>query len=296
MADHCRSAENFIHNLLPRATRGYLHKLISSGHLTVNGNTAAANTLFQLGDQVNLKESARTRAFLAAKRPRIDIIFEDQWYFACNKPPGLPMHRTTENEEQNLVTVGEQFLNDRDGRPCKLRPVNRLDRGTSGVVLLAKSSTAAGILGRMVMEEGLDKLYLAMVHGILPDSGTIDHPLDGKEAVTDFTTIFTGNRLSLALIWPLTGRMHQIRQHLAQSGHPIIGDRRYGGGSLDNGTSHLLHSFRTSFQHPFTSQRIILHAPLSPLLLSQMEKLAGEELPEILRQLTDLSNAAPESR
>ena len=156
--DHCRSAESFLRNLLPGAPSGYLHKLVKSGHLTLNGATVAPDTLFRLGDTVTIKESGKTKTFLTAKRPALDILYEDQWIAVFNKPPGLPMHRAAEVDERNLVELGGRLLAERDGFPGKLRPVNRIDRGTSGAVIMAKSPTAAGMFGRFVKEEGLAKV------------------------------------------------------------------------------------------------------------------------------------------
>ncbi|HLO25176.1 MAG TPA: pseudouridine synthase, partial [Geobacteraceae bacterium] len=174
--DHCRSVESFLRNLLPAATFAHLHQLVKSGHLAVNGAPSSRDTLLCLGDTVTLKESGKTRAFLAGRKPALDILYEDQWIIVFNKPPGLPMHRAAEVEEYNLVDLGGNLLAHRDGFPGKLRPVNRLDGGTSGAVIMAKSPTAAGMFGRFVKEEGLDKVYLAVAQGRLPGEGIIDRP------------------------------------------------------------------------------------------------------------------------
>jgi 23S rRNA pseudouridine955/2504/2580 synthase len=124
--------------------------------------------------------------------------------------------------------------------------VNRIDRGTSGAVIMAKSSSSAGIYGRQVKETGLDKLYLALVWGTPDERGVITEPLDEKESETRYRTLLNGENSALLAVTPISGRMHQIRRHLAATGHPVIGDKRYGGGDMPALTGFALHSFKTS--------------------------------------------------
>ncbi|MCM2358758.1 MAG: RluA family pseudouridine synthase [Geobacteraceae bacterium] len=287
--DHCRSAESLVRNLLPAAPLAYLKKLIKSGHLALNGVPISSPcALLRLGDTVTLKESGRTRALLTGRKPRFDILHEDSWIIVFNKAPGLPMHRAAEVDEQNLVELGSRFLADRDGFAGKLRPVNRLDRGTSGAVVLAKSPTAAGMFGRFVKEEGLAKIYLAVVQGRVPEEGRITVPLEGKEAETSFRSLYQGERGALAAVWPVTGRMHQIRQHFQAIGHPVAGDRRYGGRLLHGYEGILLHSFRTSLTHPATGETLTVFAPLPAGFLAQLRELAGEGFLSLLQRLPEI--------
>ena len=286
--DHCRSAESFLRNLLPGAPSAYLRKLVKSGHLTMNGAPVEPDTLFRLGDTVTVKESGKTRAFLSGRRPDLDILYEDQWIVVFNKPPGLAMHRAAEVDERNLVELGGRLLAERDGFPGKLRPVNRIDRGTSGAVILAKSPTAAGMFGRFVKEDGLTKVYLAVIQGRMPREGVITHPLEGKEAETAFRLLFQGSVGAIAAVYPVTGRMHQIRQHFRFAGHPVVGDRRYGGSPLPGYDGFLLHSFRTSLSHPATGEPLTVYAPLPAGFLAQLRTVAGEFLARVLQDLPEL--------
>lgn len=267
--DHCRSAESFLRNLLPAAPSAYIRKLISAGHLKINDGAVAPDTLLAAGNTATIKESDRTRQLLAAAKPQLDILWEDDYCVIVNKPAGLPVHRTAEAGEVNLVELAEHFMAGR-GTALKLRPVNRLDRGTSGATILAKSSSSAGMLGRYVKEEGLDKLYLAVTDGSLPDAGTIDTPLDGKDAHTEFSTLARDTAVSFALIIPISGRMHQIRKHLSAIGHPVRGDRRYRGTPLTGYPGHLLHAFRVALIHPVTGRKLIVHAPLPPAFIQYL--------------------------
>lgn len=267
--DHGRRLESFLRTLMPTAPSGYPRKLIKNGAVRLNGNAADPETLLTLNDSVTLKESSAAAALLTDTRPTLDILFEDSQIAVINKPPGLPMHRTAEREE-NLVEFGQAWMEWR-GTPCKLYPVNRLDRGTSGTVILAKSSSSAGIYGRHVKETGLDKLYLALVSGAPDDSGIINEPLDDKESETRYRILLTGEQCALLAVTPISGRMHQIRRHLELIGHPVCGDKRYGGGELAGYPGFALHSYRTVIVRP-EGDPLTVCAPLPPEMLALCEQ------------------------
>lgn len=292
VADHCRQIESFLHNLLPAASRGYLQKLIRSGHLQHNGAQPSAAAKLQLHDVVTLKESSRTAALLGKGRPAVDMLYEDDFLAVVNKEPGRPVHNTAEDAGKDLVTFGESYL-ERRGTPCKLRPVNRLDRGTSGAVILAKSPTMAGIMGRFIRESGLGKIYLAVVAGELPAEGEIDLPLEGKESLTRYRRLLQGSGTAVVAVWPVTGRTHQIRKHFSGCGHPIVGDMRYGGELVKGLGGHALHAFAVSFPHPVTAAAMTVYAPLPPGMLSLLEQTAGNEWQQLLAYLATLSIVDP---
>jgi 23S rRNA pseudouridine955/2504/2580 synthase len=288
IADHCRSVESFLMNLMPQASVAYVHKLIRGGKVVVNGDQVQLETMLQVADSLSLKESARMRELVTNRRPAIDLLYEDSRIVAVNKRPGLQVHWTGDEGGEDLVETAGVFFATR-GAVIRFRPVNRLDKGTSGVVILAKSSQAAGMFGRMLKEEGLDKLYLALVDGNLPDEGSITFPVEGKESETRFRLLYASKRGSLVALWPLTGRMHQIRQHLSAAGAPIVGDRRYGGRMLPGLEGHGLHSFRTAFAHPETGQRLELAAPLPAGFVTLLQKIAGDGFGKIVQSLARLS-------
>ena len=267
--DHARRLESFLRTLMPQASAGYCRKLIRNGAARLNDTLAAPDTFLSLGDRVTLKESAATSSLLAGDRPALDILYEDDQIVVVNKPPGLPMHQTAEQED-NLVDAGMDYMT-RRGTPCKLYPVNRLDRGTSGAVIMAKSSSSAGIYGRQVKESGLDKLYLALVTGSPPEDGTITQALDDKESETRYRIMLRGSRHTLLAVTPLSGRTHQIRRHLEGIGHPVLGDKRYGGGELSGCSGFALHSFRTAIVRPDEGPLTVC-APLPAELLELCER------------------------
>jgi RluA family pseudouridine synthase len=281
--DHCRRLESFLRNLLPAAPTAYPRKLIKSGAVKLNAATVTPDTLLALHDTVTVKESAVLSALLTDTPPTLDILYEDDHIAVVNKPSGLPMHRTAELES-DLVAQGMAFMAWR-GTTCKLYPVNRLDRGTSGTVIMAKSSSSAGMFGRKVKETGLDKLYLALVAGNVGDSGVISEALDGKESETRYSLLAQGNDCSLLAVVPISGRMHQIRRHLEMIGHPVMGDKRYGHREMPELPGFALHSFRTVLTMPDV-RRLTVCAPLPGELLAVCE-LCGIPRMVLLQALAD---------
>ena len=268
--DHCRRLESYLRTLMPTSPFGYARKLIKNGAVKLNGNVLTPDTPIVLHDTVTLKESGTTTGFISLTRPSLDILYEDSLILIANKPPGLPMHRTAEFED-NLVDVGCSYMIQRT-TPCKLYPVNRLDRGTSGAVILAKSSSSAAIYGRQVKETGLDKLYLALVWGTPEESGVINEPLDDKESETRYRIVLAGENCSLLAVTPISGRMHQIRRHLAAIGHPVVGDKRYNGCDLPELSGFALHSFRTALALA-DSGKLTVCAPLADEMLVLCEQM-----------------------
>jgi len=283
--DHCRRLESFLRSIMPMAAAGYCRKLINSGTARLNGAAATPDTFLSKNDKVTLKESGTTMKLLSMESPSLDILYEDDQILLVNKSSGLPMHQTAE-QEANLVDDGIAFMVRRN-TPCKLYPVNRLDRGTSGAVIMAKSSTNAGIYGRQVKETGLEKLYLALVKGIPDQDGVINAALDGKESETSYRVLLQGNNCALLAVNPISGRMHQIRRHLELARHPVIGDKRYGGGVLDNYPGFCLHSFRTDLVRP-KAGLLKVCAPLSGGFIELCEQ-QGIDADAVARTVIELA-------
>lgn len=287
IADHGRRMDGFLRNLLPTAPASYLHQLLKRESVTVNGAPASPELLVRLSDTVALKESGRTRSFLAGERDGLDFLYEDDRIVVFNKRTGLVVHRSAEHGGRNLVELGMEALARRDVA-VKLYAVNRLDRGTSGCVVTAKSSAQAGVFGRLFQEGMVEKRYLAVVSGRMEESGAIDLPLDEKESRSEYRTLFTGKGVSVVCVTPLTGRSHQIRRHLAAVGRPVVGDRRYGGKKLPGFEGHALHSCRISFPYPETGRDLRLFAPLPEPFSGYLGRILGPEMVPFLDSLIDL--------
>ena len=211
----------------------------------------------------------------------LEILFQDEYLVAINKPHGLLVHRSKIANDANEFAV--QIL--RDQIKQVVHPVHRLDRKTSGILLFGLSSEINSIMQQQFMNREVTKKYLAFVRGHIEEVGTIDYPLkkeDGteQEAVTHFKLLkrgelpfpsgkFNSSRYSFIELNPETGRMHQIRRHLAHVFHPIIGDRPHGCNKQNklflerlNMNTMLLHASELSFTHPITKDKIELKAPI----------------------------------
>lgn len=286
--DHCRRLESFLQQLLPTALPSYLRKLIKSGACCLNSAESTPDTLLKCNEIITLKESAAVLEHLNKPRPPIDLLWQDDRLLVLNKPAGLAMHPAAEVDD-NLADRASAWMEKRSSHPVRAYPINRLDRGTSGVVLLATSSSNAGIMGRQVKEEGLDKRYLTAVEGALTGEGVIDRVLDGKESVSRYRSISVGEHYSFLLVEPITGRTHQIRRHLSMIGHPVAGDKRYDGVVLEELPGIALHSFRTILQHPVDERRLTICAPLPETLREFIVRQCGMQEEELLEILTRLA-------
>jgi len=211
----------------------------------------------------------------------LQILFQDEYLVAINKPHGLLVHRSKIAMDADEFAV--QLL--RDQIEQAVYPVHRLDRKTSGILLFALSPEINSHMQQKFMDRKVDKKYLAFVRGFMEKAGTIDYPLkkengSTQEAITHFKTLkrgelpfpsgkFQSSRYSLVELVPETGRMHQLRKHLAHVFHPIIGDRPHGCNKQNklflerlNMNTMLLHASELSFFHPISNVKIELKAPL----------------------------------
>ena len=219
------------------------------------------------------------------EKPVLEILFEDEFYIAINKPAGLLVHKTSIAKEE-MALWALQLLRDQIGQ--KVFPLHRIDRPTSGILMFAKSSEAAATLQPLFPTEAVKKFYLCIVRGFMENThGTIDHPLKKKlvgelqEAQTSYWSLdqseipfpssprYPTSRYSLLKVYPHTGRMHQIRRHMAHVRHYVIGDSTHGDNKQNNffknryGLEHMmLHAWKLGFKHPFTNQDINIQANL----------------------------------
>lgn len=212
----------------------------------------------------------------------LEILYQDTDLIAINKPHGLLVHRSPIAADASEFAV--QMLRNQIG--LKVYPTHRLDRKTSGILLFALNEECNRSLQEAFMNKEVDKKYLALVRGYTHESGTIDYALttdEGKiqDAITHFKTIeqfeipvahgkFKSSRYSLLELSPETGRMHQLRKHMAHIFHPIIGDRPHGCNKQNklflenwNMNTMLLHAQQLEFVHPLSKERITIKAELS---------------------------------
>jgi tRNA pseudouridine65 synthase len=214
-----------------------------------------------------------------------EIIRRDERWIAVAKPAGLLVHRGWGRDPVTLVDLVRDLVG-----PSPVHPVHRLDRGTSGVVLLALDREAAARLGAAFAAGEVEKRYLALVRGAAPDRALVDHPLPRREggprvpAVTEVRRLDSAPTLpretSLVEARPASGRPHQVRRHLKHLGHPVIGDANFGKGPLNReireryGLARLaLHAVALAFVDPCDGARVELGAPLPPDLAEPLTRM-----------------------
>ena len=209
----------------------------------------------------------------------LEIVYQDEYMVAVNKPHGLLVHRTKIANDASEFCL--QILRDQIGQT--VYPAHRLDRKTSGVLLFALTPEVNTLMQKVFMDGKVKKTYLAFVRGYIPESGTIDYPLkreDGKtqDAVTHYKLLkrfegqfpsgnFSSSRYSLITVATETGRFHQIRKHMAHIRHPIIGDRPHGCNKQNklflerfNMNTMLLHAESIKFAHPISGEELEINA------------------------------------
>jgi 23S rRNA pseudouridine1911/1915/1917 synthase len=263
---------------IPGVTRNRLQLLIDAGCVTVNGNAIdRASARVRLDDAIAVTLPQRApRAAIRAENLPLDVRYEDDDLLVVNKPPGQVSHPAIRNHSGTLLNA--LFGHARGEWTPSL--VSRLDKGTSGVVLVAKNKTTHTALQRLSNDDGITKEYLAIVAGKPPARGTIDLALDrdpwdarrvtvrdrgGVPSVTRFRRVRSvevapGRILSLVVCQLVTGRMHQIRVHLAAKGWPIVGDLTYGV-KVPDLDRQALHASRIAFCHAQTGARVDVTAP-----------------------------------
>jgi 23S rRNA pseudouridine1911/1915/1917 synthase len=292
--------DHFLKHRIRRLSRTKIRTIIETQVRLSAGRVPRPALLVRAGDAVHIDRPAP----IEPEVPRhFGVLAEDEHFLAIDKPAGLPMHTTAKFWKNTLVALlRERYPSER------LQICHRIDRETSGVLLIARTAPAASYLKQAFAQRQVKKTYLALVRGVPTEpAGTIDAPMrlldtrtrikmgvepDGLPAVTHYTVreVFAGHALVEAT--PETGRQHQIRVHLAHIGHPIVGDKLYGTGGekafmdyCDGGLTqellelfdrlprHALHAARLIFPHPATRQAVTVESPLPDDLLAYMKWL-----------------------
>ncbi len=256
----------FIQQQIPAAPAGYLQQLARKGRLLLNQQATTGQALLQSGDRVTLPVSKRLEQLLQESQgEQIDVLLEGPDFLVAYKPAGLAVHRGVGHETNNLADRVGNWLK-RRRLPFSALPVHRLDVGTSGPVLFAKGRRAAGILGGYFMAGQVEKRYIALVAGQVAGDGELHTPVPAKgklrAAVTRYRQVAGNRHYSLLQLELVSGRKHQIRRQLADAGHPLIGDRRYGGPSIQNCRWPFLHCCTLAWPDSSGDQPLTVSCPL----------------------------------
>ncbi len=258
--------------------------------ITVNGVRVTVRYQLKAGDVIGLaiEDEESGESAVPVELP-LFVLYEDEDLVVCNKPPFMPTHPSHGHYDDTLANA-LAFYYQKQGRPFVFRPVNRLDRNTSGIVMVAKNARAASMMYTEMLAHRMEKKYVAIVEGELTGSGTVDKCLrrtarsiivretckpdaDGAQtALTEYESLYCGGGLSLVSLSPKTGRTHQLRVHLLSLGHPILGDGLYGRDSDEIGRQ-ALHACRLSFNRPSDGARVEVRAPLPDDMTAVLEHI-----------------------
>ena len=249
--------------------------------MLVNGERRTVRYLLRKGDVLELAtEDAQSSPKIRAVELPLDILYEDEDLVVPAKPANMPTHPSHDHYDDTVANA-LAFRYEKSNTPFVFRPINRLDRNTSGLLLIARHKAAAGILTRSMQEGRIQKKYLAILDGEMPvnDHGRIEACLhrteksiivrevcspdapDADPSVTEYRVLAVGNGHTLVEASPITGRTHQLRVHFSHLGYPITGDDLYGTPS-DTIDRHALHARNLTFPLPASDEPITLTAPL----------------------------------
>ncbi len=264
-------------------SRSRLQKLIDDDCVSVNGAPAVAKYKVKAGDRVEIRVPSARPLDLPAEPISLNIVYEDDCMVVVDKPPGMVVHPAPGHSKGTLVNALLHHCKDLSGIGGVERPgiVHRLDKDTSGLVLVAKTEAAHKSLARQFKQREIRKVYLALVRGqVKKDKGVIDAAIGrhkvhrkkmatqkegGREATTEYEVLACYPHFSYLRLFPKTGRTHQIRVHVASLGHPILGDATYGGkveAKYMKMQRQALHAHRLELSHPLTGEPQVFICPL----------------------------------
>jgi len=290
---------------LPGLSRSRIQALIKNGYVTLNGRRSIkVHAKVAKAMQVEVAIPPVAPAEVVGENIPLDVIHEDSDIIIINKPAGLVVHPAAGHPSGTLVNALLYHCSDLAGIGGEMRPgiVHRLDRDTSGVMVVAKNERAMTLLARQFKAGSVGKEYIALVHGVPdPRSGrietligrsrndrkkmSVDPASAGRVAITNYEVVRELGRYSMLRIRIETGRTHQIRVHMAHAGYPVAGDLQYGGRkTLKRGgiypARQMLHAGTLSFIHPGKNKKVVFKAPLPAdmnLFIQQLKDAGGEE-------------------
>ena len=272
--------DRFLANKLPEYSRSRLQQLVRTGFVRLNGATTRPRHLVRSGDKIEVTEAPLEKIDNQPEPIPLEVLFEDKDIIVINKPPGLVVHPGAGHRQHTLVNALLSHCPTLSGIGGKERPgiVHRLDKETSGCLVVAKNDWAHRELSRQFAERGVEKIYLALVAGKLrKEAGAIEekigrHPVHrqrmsvasarGRPAKTDYRVVCSGDQASLVECRLYSGRTHQIRVHLHHLGHPVLGDKVYAAHLAKNFPRHMLHAWKLGFRHPCSGESKSFEAPL----------------------------------
>jgi len=301
--DAGKRLDGYLAAAIPGWSRGRLQRLIEDDDVLVNGESVKAAYKLRAGDQIEVELVLPDINSFAAENIPLDIVFEDGYLVVVNKHAGLVVHPAAGVHSGTLANALAYHFEQLSERGGKIRPgiVHRLDKDTSGLMVIAKSEEVHEHLAHQFRARQVSKFYLALVHGVVQsDSGRIDQTIGrdprnrtrmtvtkGREALTLYRVKQRYDAFTLLQVELKTGRTHQIRVHLAWLKHPVVGDETYGGGrdntvrdpklrsAIKKLGRHFLHAEQLGFVHPKSGQPLRFSAPLPDELIQLLDQIEG---------------------
>jgi 23S rRNA pseudouridine1911/1915/1917 synthase len=290
-----RRLDAFLVTHLPAHSRSQLKGFIEAGLITVDGASAKPALRVRRGQRIEITIPPPPPAEIVPEAMPLDVVFEDEQLLVVNKPPGLVVHPGAGRTGGTLANAVLARVPHMAGVGSALRPgiVHRLDKDTSGLLMVAKTPQAYRVLQSQVAARTVSRTYLALVDGVLPrDEGTIDAPIGrhphhrtrmavvprGRAAVTRYRVRERFADHTLVEVQLVTGRTHQIRVHFAHLGYPVAGDPVYGRADDLGIGRQALHAFRLKFTHPTSGRSLQFEAPLPADLMAGLARARAEGL------------------
>lgn len=280
-ADRGKRLDTFLRERLPEFSRERLQDWIEQGRVRVDGAAKKRSHLLKGAERIHVQPAELAPLRATPEDLPLDVLYEDADVIAINKPAGMVVHTGAGQHSGTLVNAVLHRFGKLSSVGGDLRPgiVHRLDRFTSGVILIARNDAAHRHLAGQFASRQVGKIYLALVHGrVKNDQGRIDTPIardpirrvrmtarlaSGRHANTSYQVLKRFDGFTFLQVKIGTGRTHQIRVHLASIGHPVVGDKLYGAPASTLGR-YFLHARQITFTSPGTGERITLAAPMPP--------------------------------
>ena len=287
--------DKYIAKCVPDLSRMMIQKLIEENQILVNRNPVKTSYAIQKGDSITITIPEAKETTLKPQDIPLDIVYEDDDILVVNKAKGMVVHPAAGNPEGTLVNaVMAHCKGNLSGIGGELRPgiVHRLDKDTSGLLIVAKNDKAHIQMSKQIQDREVKKIYIALVRGIISENeATINMPIGrsmqdrkkmavtkkGKEAITHFQVLERFDKYTLLKVKIDTGRTHQIRVHMAEIGHPVVGDMLYSNGKNEFGVEgQMLHATSLDFKHPVTQKPLHLEAPLPEYFEEVLKQLKNK--------------------